>query len=138
MRKIIICISTLVCVVLLFGASLTDSYAGTSNEIATKRMDPKNAPKDAKDTVAISGTVSGSLQGRIRASGREVMITKRTKIYKNGMGMIDQGTFLSKAPVYIIGVVRDGVVYAQFVIVSDEKKTDKGGSVRRLSPDEPL
>jgi hypothetical protein len=51
--------------------------------------------------------------------------------------MIDQGTFLSKAPVYIIGVVRDGVVYAQLVIVSDSKKSVRGGPVRMLGPDEP-
>jgi hypothetical protein len=52
--------------------------------------------------------------------------------------MIDTGTFLTNAPVYVIGVQRDGVVYAQLVIVSDSKNPVKGGPVRKLGPDEPM
>lgn len=137
MKKSIVCISVLVSVVLLVGVSLTDSYAGTSNEIATKRNNSKAMPKMDKNAVAIASTVTGPLKGSFRAGDYEVMITKQTKIYKNGKGMIDQGTFLSNAPVYIIGVARDGVVYAQLVIVSDSKKSVRGGPVRMLGPDEP-
>jgi hypothetical protein len=137
MKKSILCISATVCVVLLGGASLTDSYAGTSNEIVTNRIDSKSAPKDQKDTVAITGTVSGSLTGRFRAGNYEVVVTNHTSVYKNGMGLIDPGTFLSKAPVYIIGVARDGVVYAKLVIVSDSKKPERGGPARRIGADEP-
>jgi len=127
----------MVCVVLLGGASLTDSYAGTSNEIVTNRIDSKSAPKDQKDSVAITGTVSGSLTGGFRVGNREVMVTNRTRVYKNGEGLIDRGRFLSNAPVYIIGVARDGVVYAKLVIVSDSKTSVRGGPVRRIGRDEP-
>jgi hypothetical protein len=137
MKKSIICISVLVSVVLLVGASLTDSYAGTSNEIATKRDNWQSKPKADKNAVTIASTVSGPISGRVRAGKYEVMITKRTTIYKNGKGMIDQGTYLSNAPVYIVGVARDGVVYAQLVIVSDSKNSVKGGQVRKLGSDEP-
>jgi len=137
MKKSILYISAIACVVLLVGASLTDSHAGTSNEIATKRIDSKSAPKDQKDTVAITGVVSGTLKGRFRAGNHEVMVTKHTRVYKNGRGLIDPGTFLSNAPVYIIGVARDGVVYAQLVIVSDSKTSVEGGKVRRIGRDEP-
>ena len=137
MKKSIVCISILVSVVLLVGASLTDSYAGTSNEIATKSNNRQAMPKVDKNAVAIASAITGPISGRFRAGEHEVMITKQTKIYKNGKGMIDQGTFLSNAPVYIIGIARDGVVYAQLVIVSDSKESVKGGPVRKLGPDEP-
>lgn len=137
MKKNIVCISIFVSVVLLVGASLTDSYAGTANEFAAKRHNWKSTPTVDKNSVAIASTFSGSISGRFRAGDYEVMITKHTSIYKNGKGMIDQGTFLSNAPVYVIGVLKDGVVYAQLVIVSDSKETVKGGPVRKLSPDEP-
>jgi hypothetical protein len=101
-------------------------------------MDSRTAPKDTKGAVAIAGVVSGSLSGRFRAGGYEVIVTKHTRVYKNGKGKIDQGTFLANAPVYIIGIARDGVVHAQLVIVSDSKKPVEGGPVRVLAPDEPL
>jgi hypothetical protein len=138
MKKSIVCISTLVSVVLLVGVSLTSSYADTSNDFATKRHNSRAMPKMDKNAVAIAGTFSGSLSGRFRTGDHVVMITKQTAIYKSGKGLIDQGTFLSKAPVYIIGVARDGVVYAKLVIVSDSMQSVTGGSVRKLSPDEPL
>jgi hypothetical protein len=127
----------MVCVVLLGGASLTDCYAGTSNEIVTKRIDSKSAPIDQKDTVAIASTVSGSLNGQFRAGKYQVRVTDRTKVYQTGRGMIDTGAFLSNAPVYIIGVARNGVVHARLVIVSDSKKAERGGPVRVIGPDEP-
>jgi hypothetical protein len=138
MKKNIVCISILVSLVLLVGASLTDSYAGAANEIATKRQSWKSMPTVDKNSVAIASTHSGPISGRFRAGEHEVMITKHTSIYKNGKGMIDRGTFLSNAPVYIIGVAKDGVVYAQLVIVSDSKESVRGGTVRKLGPNEKL
>jgi hypothetical protein len=138
MKKSIFCISVLTCVVLLVGFTLTDGHAGTSNDFSGKPFDYKTGPKVSKDVVVVTGTVSGSLDGRLRLGNREVMVSEHTGVYKNGKGMIDTGTFLTKAPVYIIGVLRDGVVYAQLVIVSDSKKPVKGGPVRKLGPDEPL
>jgi hypothetical protein len=52
--------------------------------------------------------------------------------------MLDRGTFLSNAPVYIIGVAKDGVVHANLVVVSDPKTSDRGGRVRVVGSDEPL
>jgi hypothetical protein len=123
---------------LLVGFTLTDGHAGTSNNFSAKPFDSKTGPTVAKGVVAITGTVSGSLSGRSRIGDHEVMVSKHTSVYKNGEGMIDTGTFLTNAPVYVIGVQRDGVVYAQLVIVSDSKNPVKGGPVRKLGPDEPM
>lgn len=137
MRKITLCTSVSFCVVFLVGALLTDAFAGVSKGSANRGQAGKYAPRDSKDAVAIAGTVSGSLRGRQRIGGRDVMITEHTNVYKTGEGMIDRGRFLANAPVYVIGVAKDGVVYAQLVIVSDSKQPGKVEPVRVVGPDEP-
>jgi hypothetical protein len=138
MKRNILCISILVFAVLFIGSSLTDSYAGTADDRAVKNRDSKAKPKMDKNAVVVTGTVTGPLQGRVRTGDRDVMITKQTRIYKPGKGMLDRGTFLSNAPVYIIGVAKDGVVHANLVVVSDPKTSDRGGRVRVVGSDEPL
>lgn len=140
MNRNIFCICTLVSAVLLAAVLPVDGYAGTSQGKVKSLSNSKAAPPVVgKNTIVVSGVVSGSLQGRIRPSGgREVVITKRTRIYRTGMGSIDQGTYLSSSPVYVIGVVKRGVVYANMIIVSDPKKNEPGGKVRKLGANEPL
>jgi len=115
-----------------------DSQAGTSQDNERTWGDSKSGPTIAKNSVVITGTISGSLQGRIRPGGREVLITKQTRIYRTGKGSIRQGTFLAKSPVYVIGTMKNGTVYANMVVVSDPKTDERGGKVRKLGPNEEL
>jgi hypothetical protein len=123
---------------LLIAVVTNDGVAGTSKQIVKDGNGKIKGPHQGKNTVTITGTVSGSLQGRIRVANRDVVITKQTRIYRTGKGLVDQGTLVTRSPVYVIGMTRDGTTYATLVIVSDPKVSSKGGPVRVLDPDEPL
>ncbi len=138
MKRIIISICAVVLVGLLIAVVTNDGVAGTSKQMVRDGNGTIKGPHQGKNTVTITGTVSGSLQGRIRVADREVVITKRTRIYRTGKGLIDQGTLVTRSPVYVIGTTRNGTTYATLVIVSDPKVSSKGGPVRALDPDEPL
>jgi hypothetical protein len=138
MKRNIVFISALVSVVLLTVGLPVAGQAGTSDNSKTTRDKSGSRPMIAKNSVVVNGTISGSLQGRIKIGGRDVEITDQTRIYKNGKGSIDRGTYVVKAPVYVVGTMRDGKIYAVMVVVSDSRTNDTGGKVRKLSPDEPL
>jgi hypothetical protein len=139
MSRNTLCICALVSAVLLTAGLPVDGYAGTSHGKLKSMSDSKATPFVGKNTIVVSGVVSGSLQGRIRPTrGREVVITEQTRIYKTGKGPISRGTYLANSPVYIVGVVKRGVVYADMIIVSDPKKDERGGKVRKLGAKEPL
>ncbi len=139
MKRNILCICALVSAVLLTSGLPTAGQAGSSRDNSKTRSKSGSGPMIAKNSVVVTGTISGSLQGRIRPSGgREVMITDQTRIYKTGKGSIKRGTYVVKAPVYVIGVERDGKIHAVMIIVSDSRTNDTGGKVRKLSPDEPM
>lgn len=134
MKRTILCISALVSVVLLTAGLPDAGQAGTlKNPVRTS-----GGPVVSKNTVIVTGTISGSLQGRIQPGGRNVEITDQTRIYKNGKGSIEKGTYVAKAPVYVVGVKRDGKIYAVMIIVSDSRTDARGGEVRKLGPDEQL
>jgi len=138
MKRNILCICALVSAVLLTSGLPDVGQAGTSQDNEKTRDKSGSGPMISKNSVVVSGTISGSLQGRIRTGGREVVITDQTRIYKTGKGSIKQGTYVLKAPVYIVGVERNGRVHAVMIIVSDSRTNDTGGKVRKLSPNEPM
>ncbi len=138
MKRNILCICALVSAVLLTSGLPTVGQAGTSQDNEKTRGKSGSGPMIAKNSVVVTGTISGSLQGRIRPGGRDVVITDQTRIYKTGKGSIKRGTYVVKAPVYVVGVERDGKIHAVMIIVSDSRTNDTGGKVRKLSPDEPL
>ena len=138
MKRNILCICALVSAVLLTSGLPAVGQAGTSRDNEKTTGKSRSGPMISKNSVVVSGTISGSLQGRIRPGGREVVITDRTRIYKTGKGSIKQGTYVVKAPVYVVGVERDGRIHAVMIIVSDSRTNDTGGKVRKLSPDEPM
>lgn len=137
MNRNILGIYAIVLAVLLAGIVTDDGVAGTSDKAVKKGTGSFSRP-EARTAVTVAGTLSGSLQGQIRLSGREVVITKQTRIYRTGKGLIKYGSLVTNSPVYVIGDSRDGVTYARLVVVSDRKERKKGGEVRKLSPDEPL
>ena len=138
MKRIIISICAVALVGLLIAVVTNDGVAGTSKQMVRDGNRTIKGPHQGKNTVTIAGTISGTLQGRIRVADREVVITKQTRIYRTGKGLIDQGTLVTRSPVYVIGTTRDGTTYATLIIVSDPKVSSKGGPVRVLDPDEPL
>lgn len=133
MKKSILCICSLLLVATLAG----QGFAETRERTVTRGRDSME-PWQSNDAVTVSGTVHGSLQGVVRVGGREVVITKQTRIYKTGRGSIDQGTMVTNTPVYVMGVVRNGKTYARLVIVSDRKSQERSGVVRVIPPGEPL
>jgi hypothetical protein len=133
MKKGIFGICVLALVVLLAGVVYDDGSANTNDRAVRKG----GKALENKDVVTIAGTVSGSLQGRIRVGARDVEITKQTRIYKTGKGSIDYGSIVRNAPVYIYGVKGEKGTYARLVIVSDSKERKDGGAVRKLDPNEP-
>lgn len=137
MNRNILGICAIVLAVLLTGIFTDDGVAGTSDRAAKKGSGSFALP-EAQKSITVSGTLSGSLQGRIQLSGREVVITKQTRIYRTGKGLISYGSLVTDSPVHVIGLARDGVTYARLVVVSDRKERKKGGAVRKISPDEPL
>jgi hypothetical protein len=138
MKRNILCICALVSAVLLTSGLPAVGQAGTSRDNEKTTGKSGSGPMISKNSVVVSGTISGSLQGRIRTGGREVVITDQTRIYKTGKGSIKRGTYVLKAPVYIVGVERNGRVHAVMIVVSDSRTNDTGGKVRKLSPDEPM
>ena len=138
MKRNILCICALVSAVLLTSGLPDVGQAGTSRDNEKTRDKSGSGPMISKNSVVVSGTISGSLQGRIRTGGREVVITDQTRIYKTGKGSIKRGTYVVKAPVYIVGVERNGRVHAVMIVVSDSRTNDTGGKVRKLSPNEPM
>lgn len=138
MKKIISSICAVVLMGLLIAVVTNDGVAGTSKQMVRDGNGTIKGPHQGKNTVTIAGTISGTLQGRIRVAGRDVVITKQTRIYRTGKGLIDHGTLVTRSPVYVIGTTRDGTTYATLIIVSDPKVSSRGGPVRVLDPDEPL
>ncbi len=138
MKRIIISICAVALVGLLIAVVTNDGVAGTSKQMVRDGNGTIKGPHQGKNTVTITGTVSGALQGRIRVADRDVVITKQTRIYRTGKGLIDRGTLVRRSPVYVIGTTRDGTTYATLIIVSDPKVSSRGGPVRVLDPDEPL
>jgi len=93
-------------------------------------------PRSQK-TTTISGITRGTLEGRVRAGNSYFVITKDTRIFKNGQGPIEMGTFVVDTPVYAVCVVHKNVAYAKLVIVSDRRTSGKG-TAGILDPNEPL
>ena len=138
MKRIIISICAVALVGLLIAVVTNDGVAGTSKQMVRDGNGTIKGPHQGKNTVTIAGTISGTLQGRIRVADREVVITKQTRIYRTGKGLIDQGTLVTRTPVYVIGTTRNGTTYATLIIVSDPRVSSKGGPVRVLDPSEQL
>jgi hypothetical protein len=138
MKRNILSISALVSVVLLAVSLPVAGQAGTSQDSKKTTGKTRSGPVVSPNSVVVTGTISGSLQGRIKPGGRTVEITDQTRIYKNGKGAIERGTYVVKAPVYVVGVKRDGKIYAVMIIVSDSRTDNRGGKVRKVGPDEPM
>ena len=107
MNRNILSICAFVLAVLLAGIVTDDGVAGTSDKAVKKGAGSFSRP-EARTAVTVAGTLNGSLQGQIRLSGREVVITKHTRIYRTGKGLIEYGSLVTNSPVYVIGDAREG------------------------------
>ena len=89
------------------------------------------------NAITISGITTGSLSGSVNLGGREIVISKHTRIYKTDRGLLRHGTLVVDAPIYAICVEQRGQLLAKLVIVSDRKQTGQQGEAGILSPDAP-
>lgn len=131
-------ISTLLLVILLTGVVFDDGYAGISTREVREGDGHSKAFSQSKNTATFSGLVSGSLQGRIRVGGNNIVITEQTRIYKTGKGVIKLGTFVVDTPIHAVCVMKKNTAFARFVIVSDRRTPNTEGVAGELDPNEPL
>jgi hypothetical protein len=72
---------------------------------------------------SISALYTGVLQGKIKVGGQDVLITKKTTIYQTGDTRRHTPRSVVKKAVYVSGKMRNGVLVAQIVLVSDKNKS---------------
>lgn len=112
--------------ILLTSAAVYDGYAGDVERKVTRGG--ANFGKMLKNGVTAAGDFSGSLRGQIRVGNHQFVITKDTRIYKTGKGLIDRGKHFSNAAIYVSGIQKKNVNYARIVIVTDKKSGSGNGS----------
>jgi hypothetical protein len=81
-----------------------------------------------KNAFTVSGIFSGSLQGKIRMGDREFVITKHTRIFKMGKGLVGYGTLVTGTPIYVSARVSGKDAHATSVIITSVRRgSDDGG-----------
>ena len=70
---------------------------------------------------SVSGTFTGSIDGRIRVGNQEVIVTDETSIYVSGEGKEDVDLFVRGASLYIGGMEKNGERTATFVVVRQSR-----------------
>ncbi|MCH7548893.1 MAG: hypothetical protein IH969_05035 [Candidatus Krumholzibacteriota bacterium] len=75
-------------------------------------------PQKAAGQFNVSGQYTGYLNGYVRVSGQEIVITEATKFYFTDEGLVYGAPMLTGQAIYVTGVRRpDGSRTATFVIV---------------------
>ena len=85
----------------------------------------------------MSSIYSGTLQGTIRVAGRDIVITKKTRIFEVGKGLVDFGILVTDSPIYVSAAKRGDAFYARSVIVSHRTRDGEQGKTGVLDPGEP-
>ncbi len=139
MKKITVCICVFVVSILLIGVLSDGSIAGTKNK-ARRGDGLKFSAPAIKGSVVYSGMFSGEKKRKIHLNGQTIMITKNTRIFKTGEGLVEKGgIYVSNSQIYVAAVARKNGVYAKTIIVSDpvESATVEGKDAGVLDQDEP-
>ena len=114
---------------LIAGAFATDGIADGKD----RKSDQNKRMNRSPNSFALSGVYSGSLKGTINLGGQEIVITRNTRVYKTGKGMVDHGRYLSNTPIYVTGKMKSDRGYARLVIVSDRQSSSGGDGSEGIS-----
>jgi len=142
MKSKILCIAAITTSILLAGAVLESRSAGAAKRAqrATTSSDHQAiAVRGVNNSVSVSGPFTGKLEGKIQVGDHEIVITKNTRIYQVGFGLVDVGTRVSDTSLYVSGVARKEATVAKLIIISnyDGGSNQDGGEAGELDSDEP-
>ena len=98
-------------------ASLALGMAGDSQASFWKKLRDRKNKKQHVAAFSVSGTFTGSIDGRIRVGNQEVIVTDETSIYVSGEGKEEVELFVRGASLYIGGMEKNGERTATFVVV---------------------
>ncbi len=142
MKSKILCTVAITISILLAGALLESGSAGDVKRAqrATTSSDHQAiAVRGAKDAVTVSGPFTGKLEGKIQVGDDQIVITKNTRIYQVGFGLVDVGTRVTDTSLYVSGVARKEATVAKLVIISSYNggSNQDGGEAGELDSREP-
>jgi len=142
MKSKILCIAAITISILLAGAVLESRSAGAAKRAqgaATSSDHQAVAVRGVNHSVSVSGLFTGTLAGKIHVDDQEVVITKNTRIYKVGFGLVDVGTRVADTSLYVSGVARKEATVAKLIIISsyDGGSNQDGGEAGELDSREP-
>jgi len=81
-----------------------------------KQRDAHKMKKRDNGSFTAAGKFTGMLHGNIEVSGRTVLITKDTKVYVSGKGMVETPMLYGDA-IYVMGQRTDKGSHARMIIV---------------------
>jgi hypothetical protein len=128
MRKSTICICAFAVSILLVGGFADDGFASASQQKERKGDGLTFAAPAVKNAFTVSGMFTGSLQGKIRVGNREIVITKQTRIFKTGKGLVDYGTLVTGLPIHVSARVGGKDARATSVIITSVRRGGDDGS----------
>lgn len=92
--------------------------ADASARTRTRGVRTSALPQKAPGQFNVSGQYTGYLNGYVRVSGQEIVITEATKFYFTDEGIVYGAPMLTGQGIYVSGIQRpDGSRTATFVIV---------------------
>ena len=142
MKRKILCTAAITISILLAGAVLESGSAGAAERAqraATSSDHQAIAIRGVNNGVSVAGLFTGTLEGKIQVGDRQIVITKNTRIYEVGFGLVDVGTRVADTSLYVSGVERKEATVAKLIIISSYNggSNQDGGEAGELDSREP-